>query len=33
MLRALLETTAEITSLTIFGSAVAIWAMLLSPIA
>lgn len=33
MLRALIETTAEITSLFIFGSAVAIWAMLLSPMA
>ncbi len=33
MLRAIIETAAEIASLTVFGSAVAIWAMVLSPIA
>jgi hypothetical protein len=33
MLRFILETTAEIASLAMFGSAVAIWALVLSPIA
>jgi hypothetical protein len=33
MLRIIIETAAEITSLTVFGSAVAIWALVLSPIA
>lgn len=33
MLRTLIETTAEITSLTMFGAAVAIWALVLSPVA
>jgi hypothetical protein len=33
MLRTIIETAAEIASLTVFGSAVAIWAMVLSPIA
>ena len=33
MLRAILETAAEITSLTVFGSAVAIWALVLAPVA
>jgi hypothetical protein len=33
MLRLILETAAELTSLAVFGSAVAIWALVLSPIA
>jgi hypothetical protein len=33
MLRFILETAAEIASLVMFGSAVAIWALVLSPIA
>ncbi len=33
MLRTIIETTAEIASLAVFGSAVAIWALVLSPIA
>jgi hypothetical protein len=33
MLRLLLETAAELTSLAMFGSAVAIWAMVLGPMA
>ena len=33
MLRFILETTAEIASLAIFGSAVAIWALVLYPFA
>jgi hypothetical protein len=33
MLRTIIETAAEITSLAMFGSAVAIWALVLSPIA
>jgi hypothetical protein len=33
MLRAALETAAEITSLVAFGSMVAIWALILAPLA
>jgi hypothetical protein len=33
MLRTVIETTAEIASLVMFGSAIAIWALALSPIA
>ncbi len=33
MVRILLETTAEITSLALFGGMVAIWALALSPFA
>jgi hypothetical protein len=33
MLRAILEIAAEITSLAVFGSAVAIWALVLAPVA
>jgi hypothetical protein len=33
MLRIIIETTAEIASLAVFGSAIAIWALVLSPIA
>lgn len=33
MLRTIIETAAEITSIAMFGSAVAIWALVLSPIA
>jgi hypothetical protein len=33
MLRFIIETAAEIVSLAMFGSAVAIWALVLSPIA
>lgn len=33
MLRNVLETAAELTSLAMFGSAVAIWALVLSPVA
>jgi hypothetical protein len=33
MLRILLETAVELTSLAVFGSAVAIWALVLSPVA
>jgi hypothetical protein len=33
MLRIILETAAEITSLVMFGSAVAIWALVLAPVA
>ena len=33
MLRTIIETAAEIISLVMFGSAVAIWALALSPIA
>jgi hypothetical protein len=33
MLRMLIETTAEITSLVAFGAMVAIWAMILGPMA
>jgi hypothetical protein len=33
MLRIIIETAAEITSIAMFGSAVAIWALVLSPVA
>lgn len=33
MVRIILETAAEITSLVMFGSAVAIWALVLAPVA
>jgi hypothetical protein len=33
MFRTVIETAAELTSLIVFGSAVAIWALALSPIA
>jgi len=33
MLRTILETAVEITSLVMFGSAVAIWALVLAPVA
>jgi len=33
MLRTILETAVEITSLAMFGSAVAIWALVLAPVA
>jgi hypothetical protein len=33
MFRTVIETAAELTSLVMFGSAVAIWALVLSPIA
>ncbi len=33
MLRIILETAAEITSIAMFGSAVAIWALVLAPVA
>lgn len=33
MLRMIIETAAEIASLIMFGSAIAIWALVLSPVA
>lgn len=33
MFRTIIETTAELTSLAMFGSAVAIWALVLAPVA
>ncbi len=33
MVRIILETAAELTSLAMFGSAVAIWALVLAPVA
>ncbi len=33
MLRLLIQTTAEITSIILFGTMVALWAMILAPVA
>lgn len=32
MLRMIIETAAEIASLSVFGSAIAVWALVLSPV-